>query len=200
TASCLAPVGLVTSNIASNSATIAWNLINGAIDYTIQYRPYSSSNWITLAAVTANAYSITGLSSGTTYEWQVKASCSAYSLTTSFTTLSIAASKKNSSINVPVDIKGKSLSNIPVPLEIMTRFSVYPNPAQNSISLMIGNEDKIEGDAFYQIVDFRGRIRKSQKISGNSVDLEISDLEPGPYIIQMVSKLGVVESKTMIKE
>ena len=59
---------------------------------------------------------------------------------------------------------------------------------------------KIQGDIFYQIVDFRGKVRKSQKITDDAINLEISDLESGMYIIQMVSKMGVVESKTLIKE
>ena len=58
----------------------------------------------------------------------------------------------------------------------------------------------IEGDTFYQIVDFRGKVRKAQKITADSIDLQISDLESGMYIIQMISKLGVVESKTFVKE
>ncbi|GGD41294.1 hypothetical protein GCM10011514_01680 [Emticicia aquatilis] len=202
TTTCTAPTGLTSSNVAGTSATIAWNLVSGAASYTIQYKKSTTSTWTTVATVSANAYSLTGLTKNTTYNWQIKANCSVYSSTATFTTLSTAA-LKNAIVATSNDyeIKEEKIQYLPnFPIEPRTKFSIFPNPAQNNISLIISNEEKIEGGVFYQIVDFRGKVRKSQKITTDNIDLQISDLESGMYIIQMVSKLGVIESKTLIKE
>lgn len=83
---CSPPNGLNTSSITSNSALLAWNYVAGAISYTVQYKAASSSTWITLSQVYVNSYSLPGLLASTTYNWQVKADCSAYSSFVSFTT------------------------------------------------------------------------------------------------------------------
>ena len=203
TTTCTAPTGLVSSNIAGTSATIAWNLVSGATSYTIQLKTSTATTWTTIATVTSNAYSLTSLTKGTTYNWQIKANCSVYSSVASFTTLTTAALKKNAIMLISDEIERREekITYFPdFPIEFKTKFSVFPNPAQNNISLIVSNEEKIEGDTFYQIVDFRGKVRKAQKITADSIDLQISDLESGMYIIQMISKLGVVESKTFVKE
>lgn len=198
TITCTAPTGLASMNIVGSSATIVWNLVSGATNYTIQYKKSNASAWTTRATVTANAFSLTGLSKNTTYNWRIKANCSAYSAIATFKT---NATLRLNSFVVANDFEIlKENQSINLPTELKTKFSIFPNPAQNNVSLKINNEENITGDVFYQVVDFRGKVRKSQKITDDNINLEISDLESGLYIIQMVSKLGVVESKTLIKE
>ena len=75
--SCSAPVGLSASNIASTTATLNWNAVSGALVYTVQYKPASSSTWIVATSGTyglsVNLYS---LSANTTYDWRVYTNCS----------------------------------------------------------------------------------------------------------------------------
>src|SRR4030095_5138199 len=75
--SCNAPGGLSASNIASTTATVNWNAVSGALVYTVQYKPTSSSTWIVATSGTygtsANLYS---LSANTTYDWRVYTNCS----------------------------------------------------------------------------------------------------------------------------
>ena len=77
TGSCSAPGGLYTSNIASSTATLNWNAVNGAFAYTVQYKPVSSGTWIVATSATyglsVNLYS---LSANTTYDWRVYSNCS----------------------------------------------------------------------------------------------------------------------------
>jgi len=75
--SCSAPGGLSASNIASNTVTLNWNAVSGALVYTVQYKPTSSSTWIVATSGTyglsVNLYS---LSANTTYDWRVYTNCS----------------------------------------------------------------------------------------------------------------------------
>ena len=77
TGSCSAPGGLSASNIASSTATLNWNAVNGAFAYTVQYKPVSSGTWIVATSGTyglsVNLYS---LSANTTYDWRVYSNCS----------------------------------------------------------------------------------------------------------------------------
>ncbi len=198
TITCTAPTGLTSINVVGTSATIAWNLLSGATNYTIQYKKSTASAWTTGATITANAYSLTGLTKNTTYNWRIKSNCSTYSAIASFSTT--AALRINSLVIGNDSELMKDSESIILPTEVKTKFAIFPNPAQNNVFLKVNNEENIAGDVFYQVVDLRGKVRKSQKVTDDAINLEISDLESGMYIIQMVSKLGVVENKTLIKE
>lgn len=63
------------SNASSNSATLSWNSISNIDHYNVRYRPTSSSSWSYKYSLSTNSVSLTGLSSGTNYEWQIRAKC-----------------------------------------------------------------------------------------------------------------------------
>jgi hypothetical protein len=95
--SCGTPGGLTTSSITSTSASVIWNAVAGATNYTLEYRiaggiwaprgTYSTPTWVTLGSSLINF----SLSSNTAYEWRVRANCagsvSSSWATASFTTL-----------------------------------------------------------------------------------------------------------------
>ena len=89
---CEVPKGVQVSGITSSSVTLSWTPVVGANGYTVQYRISGSANWIT-TTVTTTSIGLTGLTSGTTYEYQVSTICSgsssAYSTIQAFTTTSI---------------------------------------------------------------------------------------------------------------
>jgi len=70
----VAPTGLVASGVQSNAATLNWQGSDGA-NYDIRYRQTGTTNWI-VQAVTTNSLSLTGLSTETSYEAQVRSRCS----------------------------------------------------------------------------------------------------------------------------
>jgi len=77
TGSCSAPGGLSASNIASSTATLNWNAVNGAFAYTVQYKPVSSGTWIFATSGTYGLYvNLYALSANTTYDWRVYSNCS----------------------------------------------------------------------------------------------------------------------------
>lgn len=86
---CTTPISRSTNGITSTGAYISWNG-DSNLGYGVQYRVMGSSTWTESPVVASTAYSITGLTNGTTYEWQVKMICSgvstAYSPSLTFTT------------------------------------------------------------------------------------------------------------------
>ena len=76
-ASCSAPGGLSASNIAASTATLNWSPVSGALVYTVQYKPISSSTWIVATSGTyGTSVNLYVLSANTTYDWRVYTNCS----------------------------------------------------------------------------------------------------------------------------
>ncbi|HEY4337952.1 MAG TPA: discoidin domain-containing protein, partial [Puia sp.] len=74
---CQAPANLAASNIQQNSATISWDAVSGATGYSVQYKDAATSSWTTVSSpVTGTSWSLTSLSCGTDYLFQVAANCS----------------------------------------------------------------------------------------------------------------------------
>lgn len=91
TAICTAPIISGVSGTTANGAIATW--ISGATNHRVQYGPagFALGTGTTTANLTANTYTFSGLTPATTYEFYVRDSCSATSLSTwagpfSFTT------------------------------------------------------------------------------------------------------------------
>jgi Secretion system C-terminal sorting domain/Fibronectin type III domain len=75
---CNAPWGAIATNITTNSATLSWTAVSGAISYDVDYS--SSSEWINAATATTNtSVNLSGLSSGSYYQWRIRTNCSSTS-------------------------------------------------------------------------------------------------------------------------
>lgn len=64
-----------TTAITSNSATIGWRAVSGAVSYNVRYAVRYSNNWVTTTATTV-AKTLTNLSASTWYEFQIQIVCS----------------------------------------------------------------------------------------------------------------------------
>lgn len=88
---CGTPGSLSASSITMNTATLNWGAVPGASSYNVQYKPSSSSTWISTTSST-NSKSISGLTAATAYDFQVQAICGStsgtYSGNGTFTTSS----------------------------------------------------------------------------------------------------------------
>jgi hypothetical protein len=105
---CNAPTGMVSTNITTLSATLSWAVVPGATNYTVQYKVSTSSVWQTAGNTTNVFYNLSGLSSATTYNWRVKASCSSYSASRSFTTTSAGG---GGSCSAPVNLSNNQIAS-----------------------------------------------------------------------------------------
>jgi hypothetical protein len=96
------PAGLAASAITATGAVLNWNAVSGAT-YDVQYRATGTTAWTAVAAST-NTTTLSGLTTATAYEAQVRSKCtsttSAFSasvtFTTSTTSITYCASKGNS--------------------------------------------------------------------------------------------------------
>jgi hypothetical protein len=84
------PTGLAVSNITEASATVSWDAVPGAT-YDVRYREVGGPTWTTIN-VSATTTDLTGLTSLTDYEVQIRSVCdvgvnSAYTSSGLFTTL-----------------------------------------------------------------------------------------------------------------
>ncbi|MEO6404039.1 MAG: fibronectin type III domain-containing protein [Ferruginibacter sp.] len=76
-ASCGSVTSLVSSSITTTGATVNWAALSGAISYDVDYKLTTSGSWTNAASATTNlSVTISGLSSGTLYDWRVRANCS----------------------------------------------------------------------------------------------------------------------------
>ena len=86
---CSAPTGMTNSNVGTTSATVSWTASPGASNYTLQYKKSTATSW-TSVSTSNTSISLTGLTSSTTYNWQVRTNCtsgsSSYVVGPNFTT------------------------------------------------------------------------------------------------------------------
>ncbi len=86
---CDTPGGLAASAITMSEATISWSAATGANSYNYRFRESGTTTWTTNNTAGTSA-GLTGLSSGTTYEYQVESVCtsgnSGYSGSATFAT------------------------------------------------------------------------------------------------------------------
>lgn len=97
-ASCGMASGLSATGITTTGATLNWTAVSGAASYSIQYRKIGTSTWST-ATSTTNSKAITGLTIGSSYEFQVQTVCSG---ATSAFTASATFSTTGTGVSLPV--------------------------------------------------------------------------------------------------
>jgi len=90
---CGSPAGLASSGITTTGATVSWTAVSGATSYDVDYKISTNTTWTNAATgTTATSVALSGLTSGTLYDWRVRANCaggsSAYTQA-QFTTTSV---------------------------------------------------------------------------------------------------------------
>jgi hypothetical protein len=88
--SCAIATGLAASSVASTSATVSWAAAQGAKRYNLSYRGSGAVTSTIINGIPGTSYNLTGLTSGTTYSFQVQSVCASgstdYSYKVFFTT------------------------------------------------------------------------------------------------------------------
>ena len=76
TTACPVPTNLNTTEITTNSAKLNWSqgLVGSTTD--LQWRLVGSNTWTTVTGISTNFHTLTGLSVGGNYQWQVRSNCS----------------------------------------------------------------------------------------------------------------------------
>jgi hypothetical protein len=82
--SCLAVVGLLSSNITSTTVDLTWVPVATAINYSVEYKEAASAVWIITPPITEPEAMLGGLTPDTDYHIRINAICAAgacYSVT-----------------------------------------------------------------------------------------------------------------------
>jgi len=109
---CSVATGLGSTNIGANTATLFWNAVSGASSYTVQYKPTSSSSWISAGSSITPTLVLNNLNAATSYQWQVKANCSSWSATANFVTTGGGGGSCNAPSNLVNNTVGSSYASI----------------------------------------------------------------------------------------
>lgn len=72
---CAQAQNLGNTNITLNSTTLTWDAVYTAQSYDVRYRLKGDTTWVTESGLTATSLDLSGLTSGCTYEFQVRANC-----------------------------------------------------------------------------------------------------------------------------
>jgi hypothetical protein len=73
--SCGTPASLSATGITQTAATLNWGAVSGATSYNVSYKTSTATSFSTPVSVSGTSYSLSGLTAGTTYNWQVSATC-----------------------------------------------------------------------------------------------------------------------------
>ncbi|HQW46006.1 MAG: T9SS type A sorting domain-containing protein [Bacteroidetes bacterium] len=95
---CGTPAGLNATGITTTTATLNWGAVANALSYNVQYRLLNAATWTTTTAA-SNSKALTGLTAGSTYQFQVQAVCNVapgvYSSIASFNTTAVVGNCVN---------------------------------------------------------------------------------------------------------
>lgn len=181
---CDVPGGTVATSIKRKRATLNWNAVDGALDYSIRFRVAGQTAWSSEATTTSTSITASSLSNNATYEWEVRANCSGsssdYSATCSFT-----AGDANSS-----SCAGERLA--------ISSVLAFPNPTTGQLSIQI----EMEAGNGYEVslMDGTGRVVYYENVgSANLVSLDLGGLPVGLYFVQVSNGMDVQMTR-VIKE
>ena len=73
---CGSPAGLTASGITTTAANVSWSAVSGATSYDVDFKLNSSATWTNAATgITALSVGLSGLTSGSLYDYRVRANC-----------------------------------------------------------------------------------------------------------------------------
>lgn len=181
------PTNLSTTKITAGSATLKWQIAGSPSGFKIQYKPTSSSTWLTknINNETKTSYKLTGLTPSTEYEWRIRAKCgnesSAYSGSIIFTTLAMRAGEITDADNFDLH--------------------TYPNPS-NGI-FMVEKSCVQSDEVVIQVMDLSGRILFEESVSVNDGSilhqLDLHQVNSGYYLLH-ISENEVVKMLPLMIE
>ena len=147
---CDAPDGLM-ADAAATSATLSWNMVDGAFMYRIKVEDGSGNpvDFLTHGTTGSTSFDVSGLEPSSNYKFKVRTLCvgdhSGWSSWKPFTTA-------------------------PLRMAAPVMESIYPNPAADQVNLVLL---PAEVNAQLQVIDMTGRIMFAEVIPANTTSFQI---------------------------
>jgi hypothetical protein len=111
---CGDPIGLSSSAVGNNVATVSWTAVANALSYAVEYKLNTATTWTSFAtAQTATTANLSGLTQGSLYDWRVRATCTAGSgnyVAAQFTTTAPFVCNAPSGLSSSVTSSGATVS------------------------------------------------------------------------------------------
>lgn len=188
------PSNRTTTNITSTSAAFNWAAVPGVSGYRIRIENASGNPTpfgltINLPSGTTD-YTVLGLQPNKGYKWKIRSLCgtqtSPWSSNLVFTTLQNFNSDDNNLLN----LGGGSTS---VEQELL----VYPNPTAGILNLQFdGGTETVT----YKVMNLQGNVETTSKgAAGEQVQLDLSSLQAGIYLISAQSEKMVKTQKIRVE-
>jgi hypothetical protein len=185
---CATPTGITATGITQTTATINWNSVACAYNYTLQYRKQGTSAWTKKKNLTGNSKQITGLIANTTYEYQMQTTCT-------------ADGKSKSGLSSIQTFTTPLRLDDDEPITAPMSVTVFPNPAGEVLSLSIGAA--VDQEATLTVMNAIGEIMMTRKIflseGLNQWNTNVASFSAGIYFIGLSDVTSVVLQK-FVKE
>ncbi|MDW8157637.1 MAG: fibronectin type III domain-containing protein [Bacteroidia bacterium] len=192
---CVVPAGLVTNNISTSSATLAWNPVSGANGYQVRYKPSASTTWTTIN-VTSTSHNLTNLTSNTQYDWQVQAVCgsvySGYGANQNFTTLASCVD-----VNEP---NNTSTTATPLPINSSKTGKICPTNDADWFVVTLTTTGTLNVTltnlpANFNLERFDGStwVQGSYNTGTTSESIVVNNATPGTYLFRVYGYQGVTD-------
>ena len=174
---------LYVSSVSTSAAYVYTPQPNGATDNQFRYRAFGVASWTVTDISTLYYRYLTGLSAGTTYEYQVRQECStdvwsSYSDSYQFRT---AGNSQSSDFTTPLAYnKFLQLSTSREPSNIM----VSPNPVFSELTLRLDQVSTTS--ATIRIYNISGKLLKEVPLEQgfSKATLAVNDLQSGLYLLE----------------
>jgi len=174
---------LYVSSVTTSAAYVYTPQPHGVTNNQFRYRVVGTVSWTGTEMNTLYYRYLTGLSAGTTYEYQVQQECasgatSSYSDSYEFTT---ATNSQSSELTTPIDyatfLKLSTTSKT-------TNIQVSPNPVFNELSLHLGQISTTSSTV--RIYNISGKLLKERSLQQGvlKATLDVNDLQSGLYLLE----------------
>lgn len=190
---CVSPSNLLTDPITPVQARLNWGAEASAIRYKVRWRAVGTPVWSGFQKdAVHNKHWLTGLSTGTSYEWQIKSICAGapsgapWSALQTFSTPTMKQLSSNSAL-----LTGNNAS-----IDVV----MMPNPNNGQFRLNIGQFDGQQ--ATVQIFDPIGKLvyqREFAAGNGFSDVVDLSHYASGTYVIRITGNTINHTSKMVVR-
>ena len=179
----------------NGNASIRWEQAGDSMMYFLRVIPWHAQvgNEITFST-TDTAVNLANLSEGLYYTVMVKAKCSHQC-----PNHSVLWSDWSESVTFYLGDHEPDTSNAIELVDIGPLFTLSPNPATGMVTVEIVDDDgEAQHAASLQIVNLEGSVVAETMVPETRVDLDVSGLTPGVYLVRLSSPKGTATRKLTV--
>ena len=186
---CESPAVLSASAATHNSVAVNWMAIPGAAWFEFRYKEAASPTWISAGTLSGSGTQkvLSGLNSGTTYDYQARSVCgnyipSAWSTTIQFNTGGMSIAQNH-------DVEAISDDNMEKYNQIDREHPIkaYPNPTSDFVTVSC-NVNEFSASISIRLIDMTGRTVQVIETTGtegeNIFKLDLTAVQSGMYSLE----------------